>query len=113
MTFFISKLSTMIAFLKIVYSTLSILFQKSFDTPNLGPWNSIENRLLSKTRSQTINFSASFSSVEAPNVFGAAKSHLRSKVSYLNDLEFHSLKKNDTQVIKNNWTFEELIVTGD
>ncbi|XP_043267353.1 uncharacterized protein clos [Venturia canescens] len=86
---------------------------QSFDTPDLGPWFDLENRLLSKTKPQMINVEASFASVAAPKIVASSKSHLRSNVSWLHDLEYNSLKINEPQVSANKWNFEELIITGD
>ena len=89
------------------------LFQNSLDTPNLGSWSDIQNRLFSKTNFQKINVDASFNTIVAPNVIGAAKSRLKSNDSAIHDLEMNALKKNDTNVVHNNWNFDELIVTGN
>lgn len=88
------------------------MLQQSFDTPNLGAWFDLESRLLSKTKSQIIDVEASFASITAPKIVASSKSHLRSNISWLYDLEYNSLKNNGPQTSTDGWNFEELIVTG-
>ena len=81
-------------------------------TPKFGSWESLEKRILSKTKFQDIQVPVHFREVIFPNIMTRGNSTLKSSDQYLNDLLFMTLKKNENQTIQDKWRFEKLIIKG-
>nr|XP_034184689.1 uncharacterized protein LOC117606412 [Osmia lignaria] len=75
-------------------------------------WKNISERVLSKTKVQTIIVDASLNTVETSSIVGSNTSTIVSSVSDFNYMFNNSLMKGRAQDVKAKWTFDKLIILG-
>ncbi|XP_011299447.1 uncharacterized protein clos [Fopius arisanus] len=84
------------------------------NTPGLGPWSELREKIFSKSLDQEIPQKISIKSLHAGRIIGSPTSRLISSPSTgLYDLEFNSLRKNGDQTISSPWSFESINIQGN
>ncbi|KAK2582296.1 hypothetical protein KPH14_004637 [Odynerus spinipes] len=84
----------------------------SLNIPHYGTWSNMSHSLLSKTKPQEISVPCWFNDIKVSNIKGSKNLTVKSSVPYIKDIIEMSLKKNESQVIRGKWHFEELVLPG-